>query len=85
MQFGRIHGIALIVLGLILIALQVDLTLANKRDIHPPVMGDRPVQMRAHGLGPLAGFVGGASLIAGFAIFFTTQWRDEPDPKNAIK
>jgi hypothetical protein len=89
MQFGKIHGVALIVLGLILIFLQVNFALAGRSDINPSAQG-QPAgisvqQAHPHRLGPLAGIVGAVSLLAGLAVFVTAGRRDEPDPQHAVK
>jgi hypothetical protein len=88
MQFGRVHGIALIVFGLILICLQFDISLTGKTQVSANTSGQRttaqtPTHM--HGFGPLPGIIGGVSLIAGFAVFRTARRRDEPDPQHAVR
>jgi hypothetical protein len=86
MQFGRIHGVALILLGFILIAFQFDLALTNKREAPSPYLDSRvAVQTHPSRFGALPGIVGGLSVVAGFAVFFTARRRDDPDLKNAVK
>jgi uncharacterized membrane protein YfcA len=89
MQFGRIHGIALIVLGLLLIVLQIDFSFAGRSEVNTPSQPasasteiQRPQPTR---LGPLAGIIGAASLIGGFVIFATARRRDEPPAQRAVK
>jgi uncharacterized membrane protein YfcA len=88
MQFGRIHGIALMIFGLILIALQFEFSLTGKGGINTATTGQTasstaPTAPRR--LGPLAGIIGGASLVGGFAVFITARRGDEPDPKHGVK
>ena len=86
MQFGRIHGIALIVLGVILIGLQFNLALANKNAPPPPVAPSAvTVEQQPHRFGPLAGIVGVASLVGGIAVFATARRRDEPDAEHKVR
>jgi hypothetical protein len=88
MQFGRIHGIALIVLGVILIGLQFNLALASKNGPPQPVAPSSvTVQPHddAHRFGPLAGIIGGVSLVAGIAVFATAHRRDEPAHEHQVK
>jgi hypothetical protein len=81
MQFGRISGLALIVLGIILCALQAVLIVAYKgRSQATEVTAN--AQRRAT---PLPGIVGAGSLITGIALLATARRRDEPPPKYAVK
>ena len=86
MQFGRIHGIALIVLGVILIGLQFNLALASKNEPSEPAQPSAvTVQPHPHRFGPLAGIIGGVSLVAGIAVFATARRPDEPDIEHAVR
>jgi hypothetical protein len=81
MQFGKVQGGALFVLGVLLLALQLYF-------FHPFVVnvaadGMSPASAGSHG--PLAGVVGGACLLAGAAIFFSARRRDEPPAQRAVK
>lgn len=81
MQFGRICGLALAVLGIILCGLQAVLVVA-------PKMGQQATEVRSdaqHRTNPLPGIVGAGSLIAGIAMLATARRGDEPEPKNAVK
>jgi hypothetical protein len=87
MQFGRLHGIALIVLGLLLIGVQLTFAFGGRPDVNPSEH-PQPIAVTArqpHRLGPLAGIIGTVSLAAGLGIFATAHRRDEPDPQNAVK
>jgi hypothetical protein len=82
MQFGRIHGIALIILGVILIGVQLDFVLGSRESV-PPRGRPSGVTVQPHDLhrlGPLAGIIGTASMIAGIGVFATARRRDEPGP-----
>jgi hypothetical protein len=89
MQFGRIHGIALIVLGLLLIGVQIDFAFAGRSEVQtssqPSPTTTAIQQPRPNRLGPLAGILGAASLLGGAAIFATARRRDEPSPQHAVK
>lgn len=82
MQFGRIHGLALIILGVILIGFQFNLALSDKRDVSSEP--GAAVQTRSNNFGPLAGIFGGVSLVAGIAVFATARRRDDPDAHHAV-
>ena len=87
MQFGRIHGVALIILGLILIGLQLNLAFANRSQV-PQAGQPSAVTVQPHDanrFGPLAGVIGAASLVAGIAVFVTARRRDEPDSAHRVR
>ena len=87
MQFGRIHGIALIILGIVLIGLQLNLAFANRNNI-PEAGQPSAVTVPPHDanrFGPLAGIIGAASLVAGIAVFATARRRDEPDSAHRVR
>jgi hypothetical protein len=90
MQFGRLHGIALTVLGILLITVQVVFAFAGRTDINPQANAETPAvttqqSQQPHRLGPLAGIIGAVSLVTGLGIFATARRRDEPDPQHAVK
>jgi len=82
MQFGRISGIALIVLGIVLCSLQAVLLVTPKKDRQAP---ETTTTAAEHRPSSLPGLVGAGSLIAGIAILATGRRRDEPDQKYAVK
>ena len=87
MQFGRIHGIALIILGVILIGVQLDFALAGRENV-PPRGQPSAVTVPPHDVhrfGPLAGIIGSASLIAGIVVFASARRRDEPTPDRRVR
>ena len=83
MQFGRIQGIALAVLGLILIAIQVMVSMAPRKNVAAPAQAATKTVESKSSL--LPGIVGAISLIGGLAIFATAGRSDEPPPENAVK
>jgi len=82
MQFGRISGIALVVLGIVLCGLQAVLLVTPKKDREAP---EATTTTAEHRPSSLPGLVGAASVIAGIAILATGRRRDETDRKYAVK
>ena len=89
MQFGRIHGIALIVLGLLLIGVQIAFAFSGKDAVstspHPDPTSATIQEPQPHRLGLLVGIVGACSLLGGSLVFATARRRDEPPPHRAVK
>jgi hypothetical protein len=83
MQFGKIHGVALIVLGLFLLGMQVIFYMSPTSG--GPVSAESPGQRIERKTNPLPGIVGVISLFAGVAIFATRRKLDEPQTKHAVK
>ena len=83
MQFGRIHGVALAVLGAILLGVQAMLYLTSPGAPGSP--GESSVPAIERKTIPVAGILGIGSLIAGVAIFATRRRADEPVAKHAVK
>ena len=82
MQFGWIHGIALAILGIVLLGIQTMYYMMPTNVISGPT----GVSQTAHyAVNPLFGIVGLLSLPVGVAIVATANRRDEPDRKNAVK
>jgi hypothetical protein len=81
MQFGKISGLALIVLGILLCGLQAVLFVTPKKDRQAP---ETPA-IEEHRPSSLPGLVGAGSLIAGIAILATARRRDEPERKYSVK
>jgi hypothetical protein len=82
MQFGRIHGIALALLGIVLLGIQTVHYMMPTN----ATSGPAAVSQTAHqAVNPLIGIVGLISLLVGVAIVATANRRDEPDRKNAVK
>ena len=83
MQFGKIHGIALAVLGAILLGAQVMFYVTPTKVVSGPAESSTPKV--EHKTNPVAGILGVVSLIAGVAIFVTGRPADEPEAKHAVK
>ena len=91
MQFGRLTGAGIAVLGMFLLFLQFVFFLnAGRAERHPlnahsefnrPDHSDR----RSHRFTALPGILGGILLLGGIAIFFLARIEDEPDQKHAVK
>jgi hypothetical protein len=82
MQFGRIHGIALAVLGVALLGIQTVYYMMPTNVASGPTAVSRTVH---HVVNPVFGIFGLISLLVGVAIIATASRRDEPDRKNAVK
>ena len=89
MQFGRIHGIALIVFGLLLIGVQIAFAFTGKNEVstssHPEPTSNTIQEAQPHRLAPLAGILGASSLLGGLVVFATARRRDEPPRQRAVK
>jgi hypothetical protein len=82
MQFGRIYGIGLIVLGITLCLLQfVRYGAQPKTDVNPAHTEKRSERI----VSSFPGIVGAGSLVAGIALFVTARRKDEPNPKYSVK
>jgi hypothetical protein len=82
MQFGRIYGISLIVLGVILCLFQfVKYAAQPKKDVNPV----QTEKKSAHIVSSFPGIVGAGSLVVGIALFITARRKDEPNPKYQVK
>jgi hypothetical protein len=81
-QFGKIHGIALAILGIVLLGIQTVYYMMPTTVISGPTA---VAQTAHHAVNPLIGIVGLISLLAGVAIVATANRRDELDRNNAVK
>jgi hypothetical protein len=82
MQFGKIQGIALAVLGIVLLGIQLVYYMMPTNVISGPTAVS---QTAHHVVSPLFAIVGLISLLVGVAVVATANRRDQPDPKNAVK
>ena len=83
MQLGKIDGLALIVLGVMLFGLQIMIYMTPKQVVNgPPAFSTAKV---AHETYPVPGILGVASLMAGLAVLAARRRADEPEAKNAVK
>jgi hypothetical protein len=80
MQFGKIHGIALAILGIVLLGIQTVQYMTPTN-----VMSGPTGSQTNHAVSPLIGIVGLISLLVGAIVVATASRRDEPDRKNAVK
>jgi hypothetical protein len=82
MQFGKISGLGLIVLGILLCGLQfVRYAVPQKGPAAPDQSMTRPEQKTSS----LPGIIGAGSLVTGIVLFISARRKDEPDPKHAVK
>jgi hypothetical protein len=80
MQFGRIYGVGLIVIGIALCVLQfVRYAAQPKSDSAQAIAKEESV------ISSLPGIVGAGSLVAGIALVVTARRKDEPNPKYKVK
>jgi hypothetical protein len=79
MQFGRVIGGGLLVLGIILCVLQVSLYLVPKKEIPDPASKQATQDL------PFPGMLGGVLLMGGLIILVSARRGDEQDGKHAVK
>jgi hypothetical protein len=81
MQFGRLMGGGLMLLGILLIGIQLTLGFGHKKEgtsyNDPGLSSPRDL--------PVPVFIGAALLIGGAVTFAMARRRDEPDPEHAVK
>lgn len=82
MQFGKICGFALIILGILLCGLQFAQYVIP---VKSPTSPDQSITRAEQKSSSLPGIIGTASLVAGIALFATARRKDEPEPKHAVK
>lgn len=84
MQFGKIQGAVLGILGLMLILLQIFLSHPYATVVRPS--GENPTATQPDNSHfPLAGILGGICVFAGAAFYITAGRKNEPNPPNAVK
>lgn len=81
MQFGKVSGLGLIVLGILLCGLQGARYVAQQG----PALPDQSITRPERKTSSLTGIVGAASLVTGIVLFISARRKDEPDQKNAVK
>ena len=81
-QLGKIHGFALIALGVILFGLQAMLYMTPKQVVTGPP--ESPTTKVGHETYPAPGILGSVCLKAGVAILATRRRADELEAKNAV-
>ena len=81
-ELGKIHGFALIVLGVILFGLQGMLYMTPKQVVTGPP--ESPTTKVGHETYPAPGILGLVCLTAGVAILVTRRRADELEANNAV-
>jgi hypothetical protein len=82
MQFGKITGVGLIVLGILLCGLQFMQYVTPPKS---PAAADPLMARPEHKTSALPGLIGAACLVVGIVVLVTARRRDEPDPEHAVK
>lgn len=82
MQFGRVYGISVVLLGIALLVFQLSFFMAPKKDVIALAQSTTAAEHRTN---PLPGILGGSSLIGDIVMFATASRRDELDGENALK
>jgi uncharacterized membrane protein len=83
MQFGKVQGIALFVLGLILVLVQAAISLSPRKETQTPARDTTSTVESKISLAP--GIVGGILLLGGMWIIFNARRSDEPPAERAVK
>jgi hypothetical protein len=81
-QFGRLHGVALIVLGIVLLGVQATISMTPKSAKIP---AETSPTVSEHKTTWFPGIIGTVSLLAGVGLFVTASRRDEPPSEHAVK
>ena len=81
-EHGKIHGFALIALGVVLFGLQAMLYMTPKQVVTGPP--ESPTTKVGHETYPAPGILGLVCLTAGVAILVTRQRANELEAKNAL-
>ena len=85
MRFGRIYGVGLIAVGLVLLVGQFIHYMTPPKEVGPTQTETRTVKTTQHLSSSWPGFIGAGSLVAGIALFVTSRRKDEPNPKYRVK
>jgi hypothetical protein len=83
MQFGKIHGLALAILGVVLLGLQAWFYVAPNKVVTG--VTEAVTSKVEHRTNPAVGILEVISLIAGVGIFVTRRKADQPETKYAVK
>lgn len=83
MQFGRIHGIALFVLGLVLVLVQAAISLSPRKETVSSARDTTPTVESKISYAP--GILGGLLLLGGIWIVVTSRRSDHPPAERAVK
>jgi hypothetical protein len=86
MQFGRVYGLGLIILGIILCVFQFVVPyMAPSNTVDAEQTQTRRETRADHVRSSLPGIVGTAALVAGIALLATARRKDEPESKYKVK
>jgi uncharacterized membrane protein len=83
MQFGKVQGVALFVLGLILVLVQAVIAMRPQKDPGAAVQDGR--QAVESNISYAPGVIGGVFLLGGIWVIFTSRRSDEPPAERAVK
>jgi hypothetical protein len=83
MQFGKIHGIALFVLGLVLVVVQAVISMGPHNDPRAAAQDGRQAVESKISYAP--GVIGAVFLLGGMWVIFTSRRSDEPPAERAVK
>jgi len=83
MQFGKVHGIALFVLGIILALVPFVIVTGARKDEGTDVRDTRPSVESNLSYAP--GIFGGIFLLGGIWVIYTSRRSDEPPAERAVK
>lgn len=88
MQFGRLSGAGIAVLGALLLLLQFSFFLNSSQSLNRPTEEHRDFgehDLRTGRMHQLPGILGTVLLISGLAVFFLARTEDEPPQEKAVK
>ncbi len=83
MQFGKVHGVALFVLGLVMLLVQFVIVTGARRDEGREVRDTTPTVESKLSYAP--GIFGGLFLLGGIWVLYTSRKADEPPAERAVK
>jgi hypothetical protein len=83
MQFGKVHGIALFVLGLVMLLVQFVIVTGARKDEGRDVRDTTPTVESKLSYAP--GVIGGLFLLGGIWVIYTSRRADEPPAERAVK
>src|SRR5580693_418129 len=83
MQFGKVTGIGLFVLGLFLVLVQFVIVTGARRDEGTEVRNSTPTVESKLSYAP--GVIGGLFLLGGIWVIYTSRRADEPPAERAVK
>ena len=83
MQFGRIHGIAMFALGIVLVLVQAVISLSPSKGTETPARDTTSTVESKMSYAP--GVIGGIFLLGGIWIVYSSRRTDEPPADLAVK